>query len=771
MPTATPIESGPDFEAIALSIVKAIHDPSGQQGAIMHGGRERDALFIDSQSITAYEFTTSRTVDKARKDGTKIAELIRELSQSFEHKYKSTQGFFVTDSEPTAEQRQAIQLIAKAQGVTLHAIGLGDLRKRLIDADKYIDLRLQAPFGSTSYGADPKTSAQVKYVEPNIDSSANGRIELNQVLESLNSGGRFVLIGDYGSGKSEALHQAFIRQRRRYFRNPGTVRIPVHINLRDLFGLRSPREIFQRHAEDIGFPEERQLMSAWRAGAVQLFLDGFDELIPSRWTGGARDLKNVRKQALAAVATLIRETPKESGILISGRAQYFSGINELIEILQIDNGEVLSLLDFDSVQALEFLGNSDLALPDWVPTRPLLLSFLLDMGILDSENGEGRLSKGDAWRSIINRISTRESLLVSGITAENVKMLLCRTATIARKSSSGLGPVSLDDMRLVFSDVCGFEADEEGVQTLLRLPGLTTASADEPSSQSRQPVSSESRIFVDQDLADASYGLDLASYAVNPYDASSPLSRSSWVNGSGGFPAEIAAADFRVNAFAPAQATAALRHRIDRGLFDSVTLDLVRLAGNLDSPFDPRIQPEFREVLIPALELGNNKFLASSVFYGCLIQELDVYGLSDEEDIPSFSGCMIEEIHGWSYIPTERGHRFAGDCIVDKFTGGADNTKAVLDLVLPDAHKIALTILRKIYVQSGNGRVYGALVRGLPMKLRPDVKAVVQSLVSGNWIIEQSSKNDGIYGAVGSRKTAVRKMLENPASTPDLLSL
>ncbi|WP_394525617.1 hypothetical protein [Paenarthrobacter nicotinovorans] len=771
MPVATPSDNGFTFEAIALSIVKAIHDPSGQQGAIMHGGQERDALFIDSQSITAYEFTTARTVDKARKDGTKLAGLLRDLTQSYEHKFKSSQGFFVTDSEPTAEQRQAIQAISRAQGVVLHAIGLGDLRKRLIEADKYIDLRMRAPFGSTNYGFDSKAHSGTKYVEPNIDSALRNKVELDQVLLDLNQGRRFVLIGDYGSGKSEALHQAFIRQRRLYFKNPGTVRIPIHMNLRDLFGLRSPREIFQRHAEEIGFPEDRQLMSAWRAGAVQLFLDGFDELIPSRWTGGARDLKNVRKQALAAVATLIRETPPESGILISGRAQYFSGITELVEVLQIGDAEVLSLLDFDSSQALEFLGNSELALPDWVPTRPLLLNFLLDMGMLETGTWSNSLSKGDVWRDIVHRISARESLLVSGITTENVRMLLCRTATIARKSSGGLGPVSLDDMRSVFLDVCGFEADEEGVQTLLRLPGLTTATAEDSLTSFREDASHEARVFVDQDLADASYGLDLASYAVNPYDAASPLSRSSWVNGSGEFPSEIAAAEFMEHGFHAAQATAALRHRLDQGFFDSVALDLVRLSGLLDAPFDPKIKPEFREVLIPALAVGGNAYLAHSVFYGCLIQEMDTYGFGEDEDFPAFSGCMIEEVHGWSQIPAEVARKFSTDSLIDKFTGGADNTNTVLALALPETHKIALTILRKIYAQSGNGRRYGALVRGLPMKLRPEVKAVVQSLVSSNWIFEQSSKSDGIYGAVGSRRTDVRKMLENPASTADLLLL
>jgi hypothetical protein len=653
----------------------------------------------------------------------------------------------------------------------LHAIGLGDLRKRLIEADKYIDLRIKAPFGSTNYGFDSRSPSTIKYVEPNLDSAKRDRVELDQILTDLNSGGKFVLVGDYGSGKSEALHQAFLRQRRLYFKNPGTVQIPVHMNLRDLFGLRTPREIFQRHAEEIGFPEDRQLMSAWRAGAVLLFLDGFDELIPSRWTGGARDLKNVRKQALAAVAALIRETPSESGVLISGRAQYFSGIEELVEVLQIENAEVLSLLDFDSSQALEFLGNTEIALPDWVPTRPLLLSFLLDMGILETGAWSKSLSKGDAWRSIIHRISARESLLVSGITAENVKMLLCRTATIARKASGGLGPVSLDDMRSVFLDVCGFEADEEGVQTLLRLPGLTTAAPEESSSSARPRNNHESRVFVDQDLADASYGLDLASYAVNPYDMASPLSRSSWVNGSGEFPAEIAAADFLQNGFQPAQATAALRHRLDQGYFDSVALDLARLTGLLDAPYDPKIRPEFREVLIPVLAVGGNKYLGSAVFYGCLIQEFDVYSLGEDEDFPSFSGCMIEEVHGWSQVPSDKFKQFNSDCVFDKFTGGADNTNAVLELSLPEPYKIALTILRKIYAQSGSGRIYGALVRGLPMKLRPEVKSVVQSLVSSNWIFEQSSKSDGIYGAVGSRKTDVRKMLENPSLTTDLLNL
>ena len=72
-------ESGPDFERRGLNLARALHDPMGVQGAIMHAGRERDGLFVGHEDVHAYEFTVGRTVDKANKDGEKLAELLRDV--------------------------------------------------------------------------------------------------------------------------------------------------------------------------------------------------------------------------------------------------------------------------------------------------------------------------------------------------------------------------------------------------------------------------------------------------------------------------------------------------------------------------------------------------------------------------------------------------------------------------------------------------------------------------------------------------------------------
>ena len=71
-----------------------------------------------------------------------------------------------------------------------------------------------------------------------------------------------------------------------------------------------------------------------------LLLDGFDEIVPSRWFGGATDLKTVRWEALSPVRRLVTETPAGSGIIVAGRSHYFSGQAEMVSALE---GEIDAL--------------------------------------------------------------------------------------------------------------------------------------------------------------------------------------------------------------------------------------------------------------------------------------------------------------------------------------------------------------------------------------------------------------------------------------------
>jgi len=350
-------ESGKVFEQRALAIARAIHDPSGTQGPVMFQGREHDAVFVDDRAVVAFEFTQLQSKAKAEKDAGKLRDVLRHLAQRPENRYKMVQGFLVTMTEPTGEQRSAVERIGRAAQIAIQCLSLVALRRTLIDTERYLSLRRQAPFGSTAYRVttDKTKGQRTRYIEQRLEGEDGSFISLDVLLSRAETGDHYAILADYGSGKSEALRQMFERLRSRYFKAPSDHRFPLHINLAESFGLKNPPEVLRRHAESIGFTAENSLIAAWRSGDCTLLLDGFDELVPSRWVGGAKDLRQVRRQALEPVRRLVEETPQGCGIVVSGRSQYFSGTPELLETLALDGGAVVHLPDFDEHQVQEFL--------------------------------------------------------------------------------------------------------------------------------------------------------------------------------------------------------------------------------------------------------------------------------------------------------------------------------------------------------------------------------------------------------------------------------
>lgn len=104
----------------------------------MFRGRERDGLFISHEDIHAYEFSILGTKDKAIKDGEKLAELLSALRPLPGNSFKTSTGWFVTRSEPTAEQRTAIDKISRDRGERINAISIATLHQRICNSELYL---------------------------------------------------------------------------------------------------------------------------------------------------------------------------------------------------------------------------------------------------------------------------------------------------------------------------------------------------------------------------------------------------------------------------------------------------------------------------------------------------------------------------------------------------------------------------------------------------------------------------------------------------------
>lgn len=748
------IESGPEFEKRGLDIARALHDPLGTQGAVMFEGRERDGLFVDNNEIHAYEFTTSRAKEKAIKDGGKIVGILKHLGNRSDNSFKSRAGWFVTLEEPTADQRTAINDISRREGERVHAISIATLHKRVCDSEQYLRNRRQAPFGSVGLDDDAKTASL--NVPVRLLSTDDSEYSLEDLSESLNEGQRALLVGNYGVGKSHILRELFKSKLKEHFKNGKLTAFPVHINLRDCAGLKTPAEILRRHAEEIGFNDPDGLISAWRAGACLLLLDGFDEIVPARWFGNVSDLKTVRWEALSPIRRLVEETPKGAGIIAAGRSHYFSGLTEMTESLGFKNYEVFSVPDFNDAQLQEFLSQAgvDWRIPDWVPMRPLLLGYLVQIDSTDASNVAGTARRATGWRSFLQAICEREARMFSAVRPNTIRRILSRVATLARSRTEIVGPIDMELLRSAFIDVNGYQPDEEGLQLLLRLPGLARDTDEK----------SESRVFVDRDLADTAYGLDLAEYMQSPYDETHPLTTAaSWANASSELGIEVAAEELNESGAARSLAKAALASRNNQERFDAVTADTLRVASDVSEVGDKSGSTfHITGVMFEQLTLNDNDILAATTFQDCVISRLDISGLDEKSSAPHFRGVLIDFLDGASAVPPWLSSNMT-DCEIGRFSAATMTTSGIMQLSIDRESRIALSILKKVFDQRGSGRKEGALSRGLDLTDREYVAGVVSELVSQGWITKSTSGKNIIYVGVKDRRAAALKALEAPA--------
>lgn len=755
-------DTGPEFEDRALALARAIFDPTGIQGAEMVDGRERDAIFVNETSVVAFEFTQMRTKEKSEKDGKKLADLIVRLDSDQNHRYKSKLGYFVTEHEPTAEQRGMIDKIARDRRVPLKTMSISSLRGMLVDAEGYLSRRLEAPFGSTGFKFDGVSLGvgESQYVEPIISSPHAPDQTVNELADEVLAGQRVVVTGDFGAGKSALLEQVFLRLRKKFFRDKTAGPLPIHINLRDCDGLRTASEVLRRHAEEIGLPGTTGLLPAWRSGNTVLLLDGFDEVIPTRWVGSVRDLQQVRWRALEAVRRLVEESPEGTGVLIVGRAQYFADDDELLRALGIGRGrKIAQLLDFDADRAARLLGSGDTPIPAWLPSRPLLLRYLAVSGVMDRLATTSDDDESAAWVELIDLLAKREADRISSVDPDRVRDLLSRIATLTRGADGagqvGQGLVSMEDMEQAFREVCGYEPEEEGQQLLLRLPGLARAEA----SNGR-----EMRTFVDGVLAHAAYGLDLAKYIATPFGEHPLRAAVSWTAQTSDLPPRVASVALSRAEYPISHVRQAINARLEHSNADAVMLDLFSVAELNGMDCQAGDGGYFRELLIASLTMApSSSFVAASHFQDCLIEVLDLEAVEFAMQVPKLDRCVVDLVSGVAAIPTEWAPRFL-DCELEHFSAPAETTSGLMALDRPLEDRIALTVLKKVYAQAGSGRKESALSRGLPLDARGSVPSVIDQLVSAGLVAVVGRKAESLVLPAKGRRAEVLRMMENPSS-------
>ncbi|HET8638508.1 MAG TPA: NACHT domain-containing protein, partial [Acidobacteriaceae bacterium] len=483
-------------------------------GAIKLDGRERDEIINTGTELIVVEATTSRKLDKTEMDLKKSASLVKGLKSNSSFSEYNYRILLVTRDDPTADQAAYVKNF-KAH-CPKEIISFTTLFSRLFDSRHYIRLRGDHSFGSVRNPVDENdlNVPASAYIPTALSNRKSGEsLKAAELASALSDGGVYVIYGDYGSGKSMTLRDIYFRMRDEFIRGE-SIRCPVYLNLREHIAQVQPDEALYRHAEKIGFPMPHSLISAWRAGFVCLFLDGFDELTPPQFASSVTSLRQARRFAVELVKRFIEQTPKSAPILLAGRENYFDDRAESqLALGYSDIAQVFDLAGFTDADVQRYLKKKADRVPSWLPTRPLLLGYLANSGLLTEEGGLIALDPAAGWDQMLQRVCEREVKQIWGVgfEATDLRLFIDGLATQARKSRDGRG-LEESDLRTVFRSVFGRDADEPAHLLTGRLPGLGAV-----------PGRAGAREFIDTDFADAGASGDVKRYIEAPFVQSSPL--------------------------------------------------------------------------------------------------------------------------------------------------------------------------------------------------------------------------------------------------------
>lgn len=744
-----------EFENEVRNVARALWPSSQYSGSLIVDGKERDGIFPTEFVVHIIEATALGTKEKAEKDVKKIYELMMKLQKT--DPTRTYQGWFITLHEPLAEQREIVLNIQKnlKHGI-INALSYDQFRGKLIDTHQYLEARKTYKFGSIADPETGNTNHEPEYIPLGLTEKNNGALwEIAGVSRDLKLGKKFVLLGDYGAGKSMTLRQLYKELVRAHDKDHEK-HFPIFINLRDHQNQTDPVEALHRHSKLIGFPKPDQLVRAWRAGYAIVLLDGFDEIARAGWTAQLKQLRQARFNALALVRDFISQTPINSGVVVTGRQHFFDGDSEMKSALGAGSFVFLTLSEFTDEQITQYLRRHgwSQSIPNWLPARPLLLGYLASKNLLlETLTNDLSANSAIAWDTLLDRISERESKIDVGIDGDYVRRIIERIATYSRRYLDGIGPISSSEIARAYKEVCHFEPDDRGMLLLQRLPGLGAADSEDGTRQ-----------MIDTAFADAARVGDVVRFVRDPFnfDLGDTLSWNCLLNDIGIMLAGYQLERLKVK---PSQLEVAINQATKKGN-SAIVFDILRSAHENCLEL-PGFQMQVNEIFIPSLEINpRGTSLSNVAFNNCAISLLDLPPELSESQIPTFTTCLIGTIEnrvGVSDIPREK---FI-NTEISNFAQSVDTTAQILSLPLSPKKKVLLTILKKVFFQKGSGRKESALHRGLDGKLKRYVPELLKMLEGRGLIASFGRHGEKVWIPVRGNTSRVFQILSAPTTNTD----
>ncbi|OAI12116.1 hypothetical protein A1507_19200 [Methylomonas koyamae] len=694
---------------------------------------------ISDEENIIVEITEEHNLNKIRTDVAKIlAVKMKMAAESI-----VVRAYIVMNEEPTPG------MVDIGKPHKIHVISAQTFANQAFNFGTYATLRETNAFGSS---IDPITGKpdHNNYIPVSyITDKANKSLSINEICDSLARKNRIILLGDYGTGKSRCVREAFQILKQIYQEASA---YPLAINLREHWGAQSGIEIISGHFSRLGLSGSiDRAIQLLQAGSLLLLLDGFDEVGTQTFGNSENRRASIRMQALTGVRDLLNIS--KGGVLITGRPHYFNDNEELMSALglslRLKSTQVLKCREeFEDQQANAYLTTLGLKTktPKWLPKKPLMFQIIASMesseaeDILNSPYGEVGF-----WGQFIDTVCIREAKMHPSIESTTVRSVLGHLARMTRTSHRELGRLTPKDVQHAYELTTGYIPDESGQLMLSRLCTLGRIEPESPDRQFIDPYIVQ-LLFADCIIDDISHkNHSVLEHAYNqPLQAMGLYFLAQWIE-TYSFESESISFIHRdgtaINSQVMAEIIAALL-LIDGDPLDFRGLKIVgaeicflalgiRKARNI----------EFEDGIIQLLSLDN-----------CIIDDCDNFSINKMEIIHASGLSSNSALPSW--IKNSKPLK----------TDSVSNATRIKSSPLPAAQKLFLSIIQKIFFQRGGGRKETSIYKGgfgqnFDRKL---IEKILSKLIAEG-IIEQSKDSSGfIYNPkreYTSRMRAIRDQL------------
>lgn len=691
---------------------------------------------VDADEIILLAITKERNLEKVRNDISKI--------QSVKLKYAGDgivcKGFIILEENPTSYMREVgVQNKIKVCSVK-------EFASEFYSFEAYNNTRINYPFGSAvdseTGNNDKRQYIEVKYQDIDSHKSFN----YQKIARELIDGKNIVLIGDYGTGKSRCVREIYkflsaeIKTASAY---------PLAINLKDHWSSANAVGIIAEHLGNLGLTTSiDNTIQLLNSGNLILLLDGFDEIGTQVHDSRIEDRKSIRKKAVSGVRDLISKSKR--GVLITGRSHFFDSNEEMIDSLGLanrqDNTLVLAVPDsFSSDEAQKYLIalGVQTSIPNWLPKKPLIFQILIELSNLNLSDilNHKDFTEYKFWTSFILAVCKRESLGVKEtISATTISHILHTLAEKTRFSKEFLGRLSPSDIDLVYASVVGSVPDENGRQLLSRMCMLGRI---DPSSPDRQ--------FVDVSILD----ILRASSFINDINNMKDPGNLQWKHSLrtlGLLHAANMIMDndliqqcfIYIKKFSDTKNTYCLGELISiLSIINKDDIDIETLVLN--------------HSYVPILNLAENKTISNLTIQNTEIGTLLLNNTSiTDKNHLMIKDCIISTVSG---ISDQKGFpSWIQECDTISFDV-INNATRIKESTLRASQKLFLSIIQKIFFQSGVGRDEKTLKRG-GYGQQYDAKLIdsILKILIREGMIEKDERNGVLYRPVRKHTMRMEKI-------------